>query len=51
MNIDQTPAEINDTTTDARKPWVAPVVRTMRAGDAEAGANPVAPEGPFADGS
>jgi hypothetical protein len=34
-----------------RKPWVKPVVRTIRARDAEAGANPVRTEGAFGLGS
>lgn len=35
----------------ARRPWIAPELRTMRAGSAEAGPNPVSPEGVFAIGS
>ena len=34
-----------------RRPWLVPELRTMRAGSAEAGANPNAPEGPFGQGS
>ncbi len=35
----------------ARRPWIAPELRTMRAGSAEAGANPAFPEGMFATGT
>jgi hypothetical protein len=35
----------------ARQPWVAPELRTLVAGSAEAGPNPNAPEGAFARGS
>lgn len=38
-------------TTVNRRPWIAPELRTMRAGSAEAGPNPIAPEGAFAIGS
>lgn len=34
-----------------RRPWISPELRTMRAGSAEAGPNPVNPEGAFAVGS
>ncbi|HEY7808521.1 MAG TPA: hypothetical protein VIC34_15095 [Croceibacterium sp.] len=34
-----------------RKPWTRPRVTRMRAGEAELGATPVKPEGPFAFGS
>ncbi len=30
------------------RPWIAPELRTMQAGSAEAGPNPVSPEGIFA---
>lgn len=33
------------------RPWLKPELRVMRAGSAEAGPNPVAPEGAFAFGS
>lgn len=32
----------------SRRPWISPELRTMRAGSAEAGPNPVDPEGVFA---
>jgi hypothetical protein len=31
--------------------WVKPVLQRIEAGSAEAGANPQAPEGPFASGA
>ncbi len=34
-----------------KEPWVAPTVIRIRAGDAEAGGNPVTREGAFANGS
>lgn len=34
-----------------RRPWTRPRVTRMRAGEAELGATPVKPEGPFAFGS
>lgn len=39
------------TTATDRKPWIAPQVQKMRAEDAEAGPNPLSPEGAFAFGS
>lgn len=33
------------------QPWIRPEVVRMRAGDAEAGSNPLRPEGPIATGS
>lgn len=47
------PTEKNFTETELpqRNDWVTPEVRRMRAGDAEAGANPIRPEGIFAQGS
>jgi hypothetical protein len=35
----------------ARRPWTRPRVTRIRAGEAELGATPVKPEGPFAMGS
>lgn len=35
----------------SRRTWTAPALRRMEAGAAEAGANPVNPEGAFAQGS
>lgn len=35
----------------ARRAWISPELRTMRAGSAEGGPNPIAPEGAFAVGS
>jgi len=32
----------------ALRPWIAPEFRTMQAGSAEAGPNPINPEGVFA---
>lgn len=37
--------------TENVRPWISPELRRMHAGSAEAGANPVNPEGPFAKGS
>lgn len=34
-----------------RRPWVAPELRMMQAGSAEAGPNPITPEGIFAKAS
>ncbi len=34
-----------------RRPWIAPELRTMRAGSAEGGPNPLNPEGFIAVGS
>lgn len=34
-----------------RRVWIAPKITCVRAGDAEAGPNPVRPEGAFAQGS
>lgn len=49
---EQTPAATDTSGVDTtRRPWIAPELRTMRAGSAEAGPNPVAPEGAFALGS
>lgn len=38
-------------TVTSPRPWVSPEVRTLRAGSAEAGANPNFPEGGIARGS
>lgn len=35
----------------AKRAWTEPKLTTMRASDAEAGANPINPEGAFAQGS
>ena len=47
MTNDKAPFE----ETPQRRPWSTPKLRTMRAGSAEAGPNPNAPEGPIARGS
>lgn len=43
----QAPAGQARTETE-RRPWIAPELRTMQAGSAEAGPNPINPEGVFA---
>ena len=44
-------ATANQPEPDPREPWTPPVVRTMRAGDAEAGPTPINQEGTFGSGS
>lgn len=38
-------------TETSRRPWIAPELRTMQAGSAEAGPNPIVPEGIIALGT
>lgn len=51
MSAEPTPPCMAEEPAETRKPWTPPRVAVMRAGEAEAGPDPINPEGAFGMGS